>query len=173
LKGDNNSILVAKHWVGHVLGGSMSENLKERIDVYKIRIEDQDRNYFSLRDLEWRMALQFLFGYVTVGVGYQALRAKDGPSLLLTYWPIGLTIVLFLAYIFFSLCIQQRLHLARDIKNDYVKKLHDLIENTKVDHEEERKSRLRLPGWYAFLTQITVHTLAVATVIAYVVWTSR
>lgn len=146
----------------------MNENLKEKIDVYKIRIEELDRNYFSHRDLEWRITLQFLSGYIAIGAGYYALR-KDGPNGFLSVWCIAIIVLLFLSYLYFGCLHRQRLRWTRDLKNDYIAKLHTL--SGAPQEEAGKPYPPRLPHVYAFITQVFVHTIAVVSAVAYICMT--
>ncbi|WP_088256439.1 hypothetical protein [Fimbriiglobus ruber] len=148
----------------------MSHNLKEKIDVYKIRVEELDRNYFSHRELEWRITLQFLSGYAAIGAGYYALR-KDGPNEFLGWWCIAIIGLLFIAYLFFGSLHRQRLRWTRELKNDYLAKLHTL---SGVPQEEAGKTYTpRFPHFYAFGTQIFVHIIAVISAVAYIYKTMK
>lgn len=141
------------------------DEVRAKLDLYKIRIEEFDRNYFSHRDLEWRISLQFLTGYVAVGVGYHSLKKEEaGPVLSnATVLIVGL---LFLAYSAFSILHRQRLRFTRDTKNVYVRDLHKLVGLPQVADELNYKPRFA--NWYAFVTQVFVHLIAVVAVMAYV-----
>ena len=146
-------------------------NLKEKIDVIKIRIEELDRNFFSLRGVEWQMALQFLFGIVAVGLGYHALLSKSVPNPLLTWASVVLVVALLVIHAVFRYLLGLRLQTVRVVKNKYADILHTLVEGTRVDGETERFEGLRGKHLYAGLTQFFVQLLAVATVVTYVAYT--
>jgi hypothetical protein len=146
------------------------DSLKESIDCCKIRIEEYDRNYFSLRELEWRISFQFLTAYIGIGIGFNYLYSSALPyKSILVYWCLGLSAVLFLAYVFFSLCLRQRLAYSRARKREYVKQLHGYASVAQCPEElDDEKSKLWLPNWWAYITQIVTHTSAFATLIAFI-----
>jgi len=141
--------------------------LKEKIDVYKIRIEEFDRNYYSLRDLEWRISLQSLSGYIAVGIAYHAIT-RDSPDQVVSRWCAGVVIALSALYAVFRFLLHQRLRYARDTKNEYVKQMHELAgidrANTEVNYKLWGKN------WYALVMQLLVHILAVVAVVAFVTY---
>jgi hypothetical protein len=145
------------------------EEKKQRIDIYKCHIEACDRNFFSLRDLEWRMALQFLSGYVAIGIGYHQLRPKDGASDLLFWWSVVLAFLLFLAFAFFRVCIHHRLHWWLDRRNAFLERLHEIQPDTKS--AQEAPYTPWAPYWYAISVQLFVHALATLTVIVFIIAT--
>jgi hypothetical protein len=144
-----------------------------KIDIFKVRIEEYDRNYFSLRDLEWRMALQFLSGYIAVGLAYHALRPTNQGSILLPRYCLGAVVLLFLTYNFFRFCLHQRLRTARALRNEYIDKLHAVQEGTKITDELDRHKKAWFVDWYALITQLVIHMLASGIVAMFILETWR
>jgi hypothetical protein len=143
------------------------EAKRQMIDIYKIRIEEYDRNFYSLRDVEWRTAIQFMTGYIAIGLAFNQIRPGDGPAFLLPVVSIGLLLSLFATFFYFRLMIQYRLTWARKRRIDFSKKLHELYDETRLQIEND----YNLPGvhWYTFRTQLGVHLLTVLAIIAFVV----
>jgi hypothetical protein len=148
--------------------GKKVENLREVIDTLKIRIEEKDRNYFSLRDLEWRTTLQVLTFYAAIGISHFNLFPQVKNPAFLTNWCVFLSIAVFALYFFLSICIQQRLWATRDDRNLYIARLHEVVGEPK--HTDEGKLKPMAPYWYAFVTQLLFHILAVITLILFIMY---
>lgn len=145
-----------------------TDDKKQMIDIIKAKIESYDRNYYSLRDLEWRTALQFLTGYIAIGIGYNQLRQKNGNNEILDWWCIAFTILLFIVFLVFRFLVQQRLKWARDRTVEFGIMLHEIQPLTKNAKETEYK--LWLKNRYAIITQILVHLLTSATVVFFIIF---
>jgi hypothetical protein len=144
-----------------------TEEKKQMIDIYKIRIEEYDRNFFSLRDVEWRTAIQFMTGYIAVGLAFHQIRPGNGPACLLPVVSIALVLALFFTFRYFRIRIQERLTWARQRRIDFGKKLHELYPETSL--ETESNYTPRDANWYTYRTQLRVHILTVAAIIAFIV----
>jgi hypothetical protein len=143
----------------------VAENDKKAL--YQFRAEDFDKNYYSLREIEWRRSLETISGYVGIAIAHYNLntpeRMQGNPFLF--YAGIYLPLLLFVIYAIFSLCIQARLHYTRDLKNNYIDKLHLEYGESKLPKESKPP---RFGNWYAFVTQLVIHAAVVTAIITYV-----
>jgi hypothetical protein len=145
-----------------------ADDKKQMIDIYKIRIEEYDRNFLSLRDVEWRTAFQFLTGYVAVGLAFNQIKpSPETPVWWLPTVCIALVALLFGFFLYFRWRIQWRLWLARDRRQAFSRMLHEVQPATTL--EAEANYPLRGTYWYTFITQVGIHSLAVATIVGFIV----
>jgi hypothetical protein len=129
--------------------------MPDKAELFRFRVEEYDRNYFSLRDVEWRRSLEALSGYPGIAIAYHNLNTAgrlQGHSIL-PYAGITLTFLLFATYTTFSVFLQRRLHYARDMKNLYIDELHNAYGVPRLPDEEKKRPK-RGSYWYAFVSQL-------------------
>ena len=140
-------------------------------DLYRLRAEEFERNFQSMRGIEWRTAIEVFTGYAAIGLSYYHLRDRYPDSGILALGASVLTILLFLTNLYLSLRVQERLHSTRAMQNVYLKKLHDLCGAPELDLPPEIKRPVHAK-WYAFGAQITLSGATMLTLLAYILATS-
>ena len=144
-------------------GKSAPEPSRERLlenefDLCQLRSEYFERNFYSLRKIEFQLAFQIYAGYAAIGGAFFALRANGydaiSPERLADASALLLTLVL-IAGVFCQWQILRRLHFSQHMQFVYIKYLHSKIaRELDADKGEER------PGfrkWWAFVPMLIVN----------------
>ena len=133
------------------VGSSMDHN-----DVYKLRAEEYERSFYSLRKVEWPLAFQSYTAYAAIALAYNKVR--DGH--IAHYWLglacAGLTFIVFALSIYLALRVQERLHCNRMMQARYLNKLHRSLYATELNHGSDGPIHAR---WYAFGSYLLLSTI--------------
>jgi hypothetical protein len=147
---------------------SEADRVKLTLELCKIRIEEYDRNYFSLRAIEWRLVAEFLAGQALLATAHHTLSAKYSESKLLFTAGVCLPIALVCLYLFLALNVQSRLRSNRPRRDAYIQLAHDDCEVPRPTGDDKKH---RLAGRYAIAGQTALHLAAAACVVTYVIAT--
>lgn len=141
---------------------------QQQFDLCKLRAEEYERSFYSLRTVEWQVALQSYVGYGAITAGFTALNdpskglhASNAEALLCI---VGLIVLLAVA-IFWQWQIQQRMHLARKLQNRYLTLLH---KRTCVPDLQKEEKEPDYQNWWAFAPWALTNVIAVVALIYYI-----
>ena len=136
-------------------------------DLFRFRAEEFERNFESLRGIEWRTAIQVFSGYAAIGIAYYTLHDKYGGSWYLGLTAIFLTLILYAANTYLACQVQKRLHFTRSMMKAYLQKLHEVCGVPELDIPAGANK----PGmikWWAFVPQVILSTAAMLALLVYV-----
>jgi hypothetical protein len=140
-------------------------------DVYQLRAEEFERNFESIRGIEWRTAIEVFTGYAIIALAYYHLHDKHPSSCLLGLGAVMAILILFFSNLYLSLRIQERLHFTHAMRNEYYKKLHDLCEAPMLDIPPGVKEP-KHKKWWAFAIQMLLSITAMLLLLIYVMVTT-
>ena len=148
---------------------------QQQFELYRLRAEEYERSFYSLRGVEWQVAFQIYAGYAGVAAGFFSLRGFERITLAettLATVSLLLLVLLFGVGLFCQFQIQRRLHFTRTMQNAYLKSIHQVLAP-----ELSIPAGTIVPGfqrWWAFRPLQIVNvaiTIAIATsIIAATKW---
>lgn len=141
-------------------------------DIYRMRAEEFERNFESLRGIEWRTTFEIFAGYAAIGIAYFHLHAKHGGCWRLGAGATAVTLILFLSHCYFSLRIQERMRYARAMMNEYLKELHRICNAKEIPAPAGVKEPIR-KGWWAFGIQLALSITVMLSLIIYIAATTE
>lgn len=136
-------------------------------DLLKARADERERNFYSLRTVEWTVVFQSYAGFAVVAAVYHQLQASQG-------WWLGVAAttalsLLLLTSIYLSFRIQERLRVNRDIQNHIYDELHRRLKVERFDVEENGPLHGR---WYALGSHLFVSLAIYSAILLYVLSTT-
>lgn len=115
-----------------ILPDAVDPGDKQRaFELYRLRSEEFERNFFSLRTIEWQIAFQIYAGYAAVATAFFGLRGTAGFGMApVTLAALSILALLLLAAVgfFCQFQTQRRLHFTRSMQNAYLSYLHNVSE---------------------------------------------
>ncbi len=152
----------------------------EKAELYRLRAEDYARSFESLRSIEWRVAFQVYVGYAAISLGYSALLEKNGPSWIVTIAACVVTAIMFITTLYLSIRVQERMHTARQLQNEYLSQLDELAGDAAPEKSSTLQGRFWFAThtppihgkWYAFLAQTTISVTWALGIIAFAILTA-
>jgi len=97
------------------------------LDLYRLRAEEYERNFHSLRQVEWQVYLQALPAFVGITAAYFYLKEHKfvvGHDACLALITIGLLSLIAVACTILFFGLQQRLSYTRKMQERYLSALH-------------------------------------------------
>jgi hypothetical protein len=153
-------------------GGNPKELTKfEKSEFYRQRAEEYERNFMSLREIEWRLAIEVFTGYAAIGIAYFTIIYYQGASIRFCVGSIFLVLVLFGVIAFLSYCVQKRLHDCRGKQKAYIESAFLVSEIAKLQLPPNYVAPL-WPEWYAFACQQFLSGTAAVSLILYFLFTT-
>lgn len=136
-------------------------------DLLKARADELERNFYSLRTVEWTVVFQSYAGFAAVAIVYHHLYESYG-------WWLGAAATTALSFIlltsiYLSIRIQERLHVNRDIMNQYYEELHKKLGVEPFDVGQNGPIHSRR---YAFVSHLIVSLAIYVTILGYVLVTT-
>lgn len=138
----------------------------EKAELYQLRAEEFERNFMSIREIEWRNAIEVFTGYAALAISYFQIRSTNQSSVWLGVSAILLDSILFSISLYLSLRVQERLHFTRGMQREYLKKLHEVV-NTPELEVPEGISQPKHAKWYAFAAQLGLSATAAVSLLIY------
>ncbi len=140
-------------------------------ELYLFRAEEFERNFHALRDIESRNSLEVFTGYAVIGIAHFQLDDKYPHNSLLGFSALLLVFSLFAIALYHNLRTQERLRFIRNMKDLYIKKLHELC----AAPELEVPADLPQPThgfWWAFAAHIALSAITMVALAAYIIGTT-
>ena len=148
----------------------MADIFREKCELLKARGEELQRNFLSLRVVEWRIAFQSYIGYGFVAAAYNVLKSNMTDPCWLS---VGMTVVsaiLYFTSLYFSIRLQERLHYLHNAGNRYFDALHRKLKVPKLELAEDGPIH---PRWYAFIAFQLIHISVYFALLTYIALTSK
>jgi hypothetical protein len=139
---------------------------KEKCELLRHRSDELQRNFLSLRVVEWRVAFQSYVGYGTIALAYNSLKPGGGAPCGLSRIMVVATAVLYFTSLYFSVRLQERLHFLREAQNRYLDALHRKLNVPKL--EAGAADGPIHKRWYAFGAFQMIHLFAFFGILVYV-----
>lgn len=143
-----------------------AELFKAKCELLKFRAEEIQRNYLSLRVVEWRIAFQSYAGYGAVALVFNALKSENLPLCRLGTVMVVVAVALYFTSLYFSVRLQERLHFLREAQNKYIDALHHKLKVAQLEADAEDTPIHK--GWYAFKAFQMVHITVFLGLLSYV-----
>jgi hypothetical protein len=143
---------------------------QQQFELYRFRAEENERNFLSLRTVEWQIPFQIYAACGAIAAGFYSLKDYKGFGLNIHQTAtvaLLLLLVVFCIAVFWQTQILRRLHFNRAIQQEYIKLLH-----AKVAPDITVPSRVFVPknhGWWAFLPMQIINFLVFGSVAAFIV----
>ena len=145
-------------------------NIEFELCKYRSDIFQKDNEV--LRSIEWRTALEVFVGYAAIGAGvFQVEPTCPSPKLLCVLMATA-TIWLFLWSLYLSLRLQERLHFTRNMRNEYISRLHKISGIPEIT-VEAGIAKLKHKYWYAFAAQLALSAGAALTVLGLILFNTK
>lgn len=145
----------------------------DEVELCRIRAEEFERNFESIRAIEWRNALEVFTGYAVIGIAYWQLHEKYPGSKLLGLGAGLLTLILYSCNLYISRRVQERLHFTRDMQNLYLARIHELLNVRRIEQDPPPHVRRPIHGkWWAHVPQTILSTAAMLALLTYVLGTT-
>ena len=169
----------------------MGQLVPLQFELYRLRSEYFERNFYSLRLIEFQLAFQIYAAYAAIGGAFFALTYgyKAIPSAWLVNGSTALLALVFLSGLFCQWHILRRLHFSQHMQNRYIDYLHKNIPTPELGPGATEKIRFQLmwpfvrkkfvlerrPGfkkWWAFLPMVIVNVSVLASLLA-AIWLAK
>ena len=142
------------------------ENSQKCFELYRLRAEEYERSFLSLRTVEWQVAFQAYAAFASIAIGFFTLIDRKDLNIaptLLGAIAIALAVVVLGIAVFWQFQIQSRHRHYRDRQNAYLKRMHKLVapELTRNVSMPEPKFKT----WWAFVPMLVLYVLSFASVV--------
>ena len=157
------------HVRSYALPRSSSRLSQQQFELYRLRAEENERNFLSLRSIEWQIPFQLYAACGAIAAGFFALKDYKafGFSIQETAFAslVFLTLV-FVATFFLQWQILRRLHFNRGMQQEYLKKLHAAVPSDVPVPPDLVKPSFNY--WWAFVPMQFINLLVVASVATFI-----
>ena len=96
-------------------------------ELNRLRAEELERNFYSLRTIEWQVYFQLLSGLAAITSGFYFLRTLDVFKLVDRYVAtatLGLLCASLAIALYLLARVQERVHFTREMQNQYLLAMH-------------------------------------------------
>ena len=131
---------------------------QQHFELYRLRFEYFERNFYSLRTVEWQVAFQIYAGYAAVAGGFFALKSHKDFTLgepTLAIISILLLILLLVVGTFWQYQILVRLHYCQNMQFAYLDSLHKAVAPHLSPTDGAVMPRYR--RWWAFRPMMAIN----------------
>ena len=163
--------------------------VENQFELYRLRSEYFERNFYSLRLIEFQLAFQIYAAYAAIGGAFFALT-YGYKAILSTWLVLGTTVLLLLVFALGFICqwqILRRLHFSQHMQNRYIDYLHENIPELEPGESKKIIFQIRWPfvrrqyvlekrpgfrKWWAFAPMLVVNVSVLASLLA-AIWLAK
>lgn len=146
-------------------------NFEQQFELYKLRAEENERNFLSLRTIEWQVPFQVYAACGAVVATFYAIRGDAVFGLekqTVAALAIAVLLAVFVVTFFWQWQILRRLHFNRAMQQAYLDAMHSA-----VCKKLSIPSTVRVPGfkfWWAFVPMAVLNCVAFGTAVVFILF---